>query len=116
MSSTQFFKCLADDTRLKILMLIQHQNELCVGELMVALDDSQTKISRHLALLRKCGLLLVRRQRQWAYYRLNPSLAFWMEEIIKLTTDHHSVFLNDALGKLKKMPDGPDGSKNCCSS
>ena len=115
MNSTRFFKCLADDTRLKILMLIQHENELCVGELMVALDDSQTKISRHLALLRQSGLLLVRRKRQWAYYRLNPNLGLWMRDIIKLTTEQHSVFLNDALGELKKMPDGPDGSKNCCS-
>jgi len=115
MDPTQFFKCLADDTRLKILMLIQHQKELCVGELMVALDDSQTKVSRHLALLRKCGLLLVRRQKQWAYYRLNPNLASWMRDIIKLTTSHHAVFLNGAVGKLKKMPDGSDGNKNCCS-
>jgi ArsR family transcriptional regulator len=115
MDSTQFFKCLADDTRLKILMLIQHQKELCVGELMVVLDDSQTKVSRHLALLRQCDLLLVRRQKQWAYYRLNPNLASWMSQIIKLTTEHHAVFLDETVGKLKNNFGGADGRKNCCS-
>jgi len=115
MDSTQFFKCLADDTRLKILMLIQHQNELCVGELMVVLDDSQSKVSRHLALLRKCDLLLVRRQKQWAYYRLNPNLAPWIREVIKLTTVHHAVFLDETVGKLKNNFGGADGSRNCCS-
>jgi len=115
MDPTQFFKCLADDTRLKILMLIQDQKELCVGELMVALDDSQTKVSRHLALLRKCGLLLVRRQKQWAYYRLNPDLASWMSEIIKLATVHHAVFLDETVGKIKNNFGGADSSQNCCS-
>jgi ArsR family transcriptional regulator, arsenate/arsenite/antimonite-responsive transcriptional repressor len=115
MDPTQFFKSLADDTRLKILMLIQLEGELCVGELVVALDDSQTKVSRHLALLRQCDLLLVRKQRQWAYYRLNPDLAFWMSKIIKLTTQSHLLLLQENIRKLKNMADGPDGLKNCCS-
>ena len=43
MDPTQFFKCLADDTRLKIMMLIQREQELCVCELMAALQESQSK-------------------------------------------------------------------------
>ncbi|HEY5715139.1 MAG TPA: metalloregulator ArsR/SmtB family transcription factor [Psychromonas sp.] len=114
MELTQFFKCLADDTRLKIMMLIQREQELCVCELMVALQESQSKISRHLALLRKCDLLLVRRQSQWAYYRLNPNLAFWIREVINLSTKHNDAFLQDNIRKLKTMVDRPEGTKNCC--
>ena len=53
----QFYKCLADDTRLKAMLLISHQEELCVCELVTALELSQPKVSRHLAQLRQCGLL-----------------------------------------------------------
>ena len=44
-----FFKALADETRLKSLLLILQEQELCVCELVAALADSQPKISRHLA-------------------------------------------------------------------
>ena len=59
MEPVQFYKCLADETRLKSLLLIEKEQELCVCELMAALEESQPKISRHLAQLRKCGLLKV---------------------------------------------------------
>ncbi|CAI8899428.1 hypothetical protein EMIT0194P_310037 [Pseudomonas serbica] len=45
----EVFKSLADETRARATLLIAHQGELCVCELMCALDDSQPKISRHLA-------------------------------------------------------------------
>jgi ArsR family transcriptional regulator len=59
-----FFKCLADQTRLDILMLIVKQSERCVCDLTASLDLSQPKISRHLALLRTSGVLQDRRQGQ----------------------------------------------------
>ena len=68
----QFFKCLADETRLKSLILIQSEGELCVCELMEALEEIQPKISRHLALLREHKIVLDRRQGQWIYYRFEP--------------------------------------------
>lgn len=114
MDPTQFFKCLADDTRLKIMMLIEREQELCVCELMVALQESQSKISRHLALLRNCDLLLVRKQRQWAYYRLNPALAFWIAEVINLSSQHNDAFLADNISKLKAMTARPEEAENCC--
>ena len=52
MTPTEFFKHLGDDIRLKSLLLIADEGELCVCELMAALgESSQPKISRHLALL-----------------------------------------------------------------
>lgn len=55
----QLFKILADETRLGIVLLLSELGELCVCDLCTALDQSQPKISRHLALLRESGLLLV---------------------------------------------------------
>ncbi|NNH16380.1 metalloregulator ArsR/SmtB family transcription factor [Acinetobacter sp. ANC 4282] len=64
MDQVDFFKCLADQTRLDILMLIVKQSERCVCDLTASLDLSQPKISRHLALLRTSGVLQDRRQGQ----------------------------------------------------
>ena len=64
MDQVNFFKCLADQTRLDILMLIVKQGERCVCDLTASLDLSQPKISRHLALLRTNGVLQDRRQGQ----------------------------------------------------
>lgn len=72
-----FFKCLADETRLRCLALMVSKGELCVCELTQALDLSQPKISRHLAQLRQCGVLLDSRKGQWVYYAINPELPGW---------------------------------------
>ena len=73
----QFFKCLSDETRMRCMTLLQLRGELCVCELTQVLQISQPKISRHLALLRSCGLLLDRRQGAWVYYRIHPQLPAW---------------------------------------
>lgn len=70
-------RLLADDTRLRLTALLAGQAERCVCELTAALQLSQPKISRHLALLRGAGLLQDRRQGQWVYYRLHPQLPAW---------------------------------------
>ncbi len=76
------FKCLSDETRLSMILLVQHQGELCVGELVEALQSSQPKVSRHLANLKSCGLLVDRKSSQWVFYRVNPQLPEWANEII----------------------------------
>ena len=71
------FRMLADSTRLRLLMLLASEGELCVCELTHALELSQPKISRHLAQLRESGLLQTRREGQWMYYRIAPALPDW---------------------------------------
>jgi protein-tyrosine-phosphatase/biotin operon repressor len=78
------FKCLADETRARLCLLIASEGELCVCELTAALQQSQPKISRHLAALRACGLLEDRRRGQWVYYRLHPLLPAWARAIVEL--------------------------------
>ena len=78
----QFFKLLSDETRVRCLMLIMREQCLCVGDLTQALEESQPKISRHLAQLRSSGILVDVRQGQWVFYRRNPSLPGWMNKLI----------------------------------
>lgn len=79
----QFFKCLSDETRLRCVTLLQKEGKLCVCELTAALDLSQPKISRHLALLRQYGLLQDSREGQWVYYQINPKLPDWAFPILE---------------------------------
>ncbi len=63
------FKACSDATRLRILFLLT-ERELCVCEIMAVLDMPQGKISRHLSVLKQCGLLTDRRDGVWIYYAL----------------------------------------------
>ncbi|HEX9779019.1 MAG TPA: metalloregulator ArsR/SmtB family transcription factor, partial [Geopsychrobacteraceae bacterium] len=55
-TTTRLFKALSDETRLRILALLQ-AGELCVCDLMAILDLPQSTVSRHLAYLRNAGLV-----------------------------------------------------------
>lgn len=110
----QFYKDLADETRLKSLLLIQREGELCVCELMVALDEIQPKISRHLALLRNNKVVLDRRQGQWIYYRLNPDLPQWAKAVLEQTLVSNTDYIAPQVKKLCSMGDRPERKKSCC--
>lgn len=62
LTALKLFKNLSDETRLGIVLLLRELGELCVCDFCTALDESQPKISRHLAMLRESGLLLDRKQ------------------------------------------------------
>lgn len=65
----QLFQALGDATRLRILGLLL-AGEVCVCEIHGALKISQPKASRHLAYLRRAGLVVARREGLWMHYRL----------------------------------------------
>ncbi|MBS7845406.1 metalloregulator ArsR/SmtB family transcription factor [Pseudomonas sp. 13B_2.1_Bac1] len=113
-SPPTLFKCLADATRARLTLLILREGELCVCELIHALDDSQPKISRHLAQLRSCGLLLDRRQGQWIYYRLNPALPGWVTEVLQTTLQANQTWLHSDAQRLAAMGDRPQRASACC--
>ncbi|MCU0070185.1 metalloregulator ArsR/SmtB family transcription factor [Pseudomonas koreensis] len=108
------FKYLADETRVRATLLITREGELCVCELVCALNDSQPKISRHLAQLRTCGLLLDRRQGQWVYYRLNPDLPVWIRTLLETTLAANTHWLEENSARLAAMGDRPLNTSACC--
>lgn len=115
MDPVQFYKCLADDTRLRCLLLITREDELCVCELMEALQEIQPKISRHLAQLRKCGLLIDNRQGQWVFYQINPALSDWAKRVLSETANNNADYLIDSRHRLSRMKGRPERAQICCS-
>lgn len=109
-----FYKALAEETRLLSLLLIEQEGELCVCELMAALDLPQPHISRHLAQLRKAGVLADRRQGQWVFYRLHPALPDWMREVLRLTRNSNPQALQQPLVRLQEMTDRPSAGGASC--
>ncbi|PVZ72060.1 metalloregulator ArsR/SmtB family transcription factor [Pelagibaculum spongiae] len=106
-----FFKGLSDETRLRCMLLLSHEGELCVCELTSALDDIQPKISRHLSQLKQAKLLLDRRQGQWVFYRLNPELPDWAKQTLDKTCSQNQAFIQPNLAALKKMAGRPDAPR-----
>ncbi|ECZ6324404.1 As(III)-sensing metalloregulatory transcriptional repressor ArsR [Salmonella enterica] len=107
-SSLQLFKILSDETRLGIVLLLREMGELCVCDLCAALEQSQPKISRHLAMLRESGLLLDRRQGKWVHYRLSPHIPSWAAQIIEQAWLSQQ---DDVLAIARKL-----ASSNCSGS
>jgi len=106
LEATEFFKCLSDDTRLNATLLIYQEGELCVCELVEALNDSQPKISRHLAQLRSCGILDDSRRGQWVFYSVAKKLPAWALEVLHAAHRAHS----DTIKVLQKKPEGDEES------
>ncbi len=103
-------KSLSDQTRLRSLMLLMQEDELCVCELTHALDLIQPKISRHLASLRDMQVVIDRREGQWIYYSINPNLPTWANELLKAALKgsiNEKQYKSD-LKKLKSMPNRPE--------
>ncbi|WP_062382251.1 metalloregulator ArsR/SmtB family transcription factor [Pseudomonas abietaniphila] len=111
---SRLFKSLADETRARATLLIASQGELCVCELMCAMDESQPKISRHLAQLRSNGLLLDRRQGQWVYYRLNPQLPTWVNDMLDVIVLANTEWLRINAARLQNMDGRPVRESVCC--
>ena len=98
LSPQDYFKCLSDETRLRCMMILYQEGELCVCQLTAALELSQPKISRHLAQLRQMGLLIDNRVGQWVYYKIDPELPAWSLAILAATEQavaHHSQYQQD---------------------
>ena len=83
--TAEFFKSLADETRLRLLLLLHSGQEHCVCDLMHALDLPQSTVSRHLAYLKRSGWLQDRRGGVWMYYSLNREReAFFQAQLVLL--------------------------------
>ncbi|MCO6440865.1 MAG: metalloregulator ArsR/SmtB family transcription factor [Nitrococcus mobilis] len=105
------FRALSDSTRLRAVVLLAREGELCVCELTIALRVSQPKMSRHLAVLRETRLVDVRRDGVWSHYRLAGGLPQWAREALRTVADgcyRQAPFARD-VERLHRMPDRPGG-------
>jgi DNA-binding transcriptional ArsR family regulator len=67
-----FVKAMADETRQRILALLQ-TGEMSVSELNEHFTTTQPTLSHHLAILRRANLVIARREGRWTFYRANPA-------------------------------------------
>lgn len=87
------FRAFADRNRLRILHLLRH-GEMCVGDLVKILRIPQARVSRHLAYLRRSGLVDARRETLWIYYSLAPA-----------RNDVHRALLGCITGCFQDLPE-----------
>jgi ArsR family transcriptional regulator, arsenate/arsenite/antimonite-responsive transcriptional repressor len=80
----RFFQALGDNTRLRLLNLMCDQ-EICVCYFVEILAEGQPKISRHLACLRKAGMVRARREGKWMHYRIAMPPSIGAAQVLKQT-------------------------------
>ncbi len=93
----EIFKALGDENRLRILNILMH-HELCVCELEVVLDLSQSNVSRHLAKLRQTGIITASKDAQWIHYKVNDKFLKEhknLAEYLKLMYSAGEMYIND---------------------
>ena len=73
-TTIDLLSALAEPTRLGAVRILWDGRERCVCELMHGLDATQSRMSRHMTLLKRLGLVVDRRDAQWVRYRRNPDL------------------------------------------
>jgi ArsR family transcriptional regulator, arsenate/arsenite/antimonite-responsive transcriptional repressor len=90
LSLVVLFRALADPTRLRLLNLIGNR-EICVCYFVEILGMSQPKISRHLAYLRRTGVVASRRDGKWMHYRLSVARDEAVAGVLRETLKHLAV-------------------------
>lgn len=115
------FKALADKTRLRILALLGN-NEVCVCHLHDSLGLPQPTVSRHLAYLRRSGIVAARRDGVWMHYRVSPALTAAARHIVSAAIDVLTEVPSSARDRQRfhktfgglYVQSAPDGG-SCCA-
>src|SRR5574341_2185612 len=104
-NSIEIFKALGDETRLRLVnLLLQTDEELCVCEMVDALELPQYQISKHLTILKNAGLLQGSREGTWVYYRLDREESPLLRDLFKVLGRHLSqIFADDASKLLQRL-------------
>jgi len=87
----QTLKALSDPIRLRIILLLQAEGELCVCDLMAVLGLPQSTVSRHLAYLKRSCWVDTRRQGLWMYYSLSQESCTICRELLQTLQKHASI-------------------------
>jgi ArsR family transcriptional regulator, arsenate/arsenite/antimonite-responsive transcriptional repressor len=96
------FKALADPTRLRITMLLR-KRELCVCELMFILGMEQSRVSRHMRVLREAGLAVDVRDGRWIIYRVPEEARALLEGLVSGALRERIELSREAAGDVEKL-------------
>ncbi|NVO00675.1 MAG: winged helix-turn-helix transcriptional regulator [Geobacteraceae bacterium] len=100
----QTIKALSDPIRLRIILLLQAEGELCVCDLMEVLGLPQSTVSRHLAYLKRSCWVDTRREGLWMHYKLSEESCAICKELL-LTLKNHASRLPEAVSDQKSLSD-----------
>lgn len=106
------FKALSDETRLRILKLLQ-EGELCVCDIVAALGSSQPRVSFHLNALKAAGLIKDRKQRKWVHYSINDSDMFKRFLVLSVLERIPDEVMKKNFASLKELMKIKNGNR-CC--
>jgi ArsR family transcriptional regulator len=104
---TRVFRILSDPTRLRLLNLLR-DGEVCVCDLTDTLRVVQPKVSRHLAQLKRIGLIEARREGKWMYYRWKEHGHALVRHLLEVTRDWMAKNAK-MIGERRRL------KKICCS-
>ncbi len=113
----KIFKALSDETRLRIVKLLEH-GELCVCDIVAAFEMSQPKVSFHLAALKSAGLVKDRKEGKWMHYRIDDSDLFRRLLILSVTEKVPEETIRKDRTRLEefmKTKDGAPLGNVCCA-
>jgi ArsR family transcriptional regulator, arsenate/arsenite/antimonite-responsive transcriptional repressor len=72
-TGSEIFKAFSDESRVRIMHLLYRNQEMCISDLELILDFTQTKTSRHLIYLKNARLVKYKKVDQWVYYYINET-------------------------------------------
>ena len=96
--SETVFQALSDEVRIRILrLMVDSGEEVCLCELVDSLQESQTKLSRHLKVLRQAGLLSAQKDGRWVYHDLVKDVAYFkqLHALVRALPDEFGIYAND---------------------
>ncbi|MFA7406028.1 MAG: metalloregulator ArsR/SmtB family transcription factor [Pelobacteraceae bacterium] len=108
----QTLKALSDPIRLRIILLLQAEGELCVCDLIVALNIPQSTVSRHLAYLKRSCWVDTRRNGVWMYYTLSRESCDICKELLQTLKQHAGTLpeaASDRVALAAFLKDKPSG-------
>ncbi len=111
------FKAISEETRLRILKLLQ-SGGLCVCDLVAVLKTSQPKISFHMNVLKEAGIIKDRKQGRWIHYRLDESdmfRRFLVYSVLEKLTDRMVEDDRKRLEAFLISKGNKSGHSTCCS-
>jgi ArsR family transcriptional regulator len=105
------FKALSDETRLRILKLLEH-GELCVCNIVASLDMIQPKVSFHLGVLKDAGLIKDRKQGKWIHYSIDDSDMFRRFLLLSIFERITNESVTDDIKRLREFLQGKKQRSN----
>jgi ArsR family transcriptional regulator, arsenate/arsenite/antimonite-responsive transcriptional repressor len=104
----RIFEILGDETRLRIIKILLEKESLCVCEIMQVLGTSQTRVSKHLRILKDAGLVKSKKKGLWVHYSISKNSSKNIKEILlflKQILNDDRILINDKkrLAKAVKL-------------